>query len=239
MRKETDLEQVKEVAKDLLMLDIEENEMSPMFVEHPFTKSGIVYFHNDNGKIEPAYLLKDEKALKEWRRVIAEQIDLAGSALKIQLLLTKPYRITFLKFVKPFLSQKDFSVILSDAWLCSENPNCDLNISRRELISMFRDADPKLLMTKEEYAQFQSLDDGLIVYRGITSCNADYLGALSWTLHYPTAEWFAHRFNESGVVYRAKVDKKYIFAYFNDRRGEQEVIVDPKGLRDVSKTNFR
>lgn len=237
MRKETDLEQIKEVAKDLLMLDIKENEMFPMLVDHPFTQSGIVYFHNSNGKIEPAHLLKDKKALQDWHRVIAEQIDLADSAFKIHMLITKPYRITFLKFAEPFLSQKDFSKILSDAWICSENPNRDTNVTSRELLSMFRAADSKTLMSKDDYEQFRALDDRLTVYRGITSYNADYLGALSWTLDYPTAKWFAHRFNENGVVYKAKVAKEYVFAYFNARRGEQEVIIDPKGLRDISKTS--
>lgn len=56
--------------------------------------------------------------------------------------------------------------------------------------------------------------------------------ALSWTLSRETAEWFAHRFDEDGTVYEAKIDKKHICALFTGRN-ESEVIVDPKQLKDI------
>ena len=63
--------------------------------------------------------------------------------------------------------------------------------------------------------------------------NAKNIKALSWTLDKDTAEWFAHRFGENGMVYEAQIQKKYIYAFFNSRN-ESEVIVDPKHLVKIT-----
>ena len=88
-------------------------------------------------------------------------------------------------------------------------------------------------MDKDEYEAFQNLEDTVTVYRGVTSHNAKNVKALSWTLSYDTADWFAHRFGEDGTVYEAQIDREHIYAYFN-RRNEHEVIVDPKYLMDIT-----
>ena len=71
------------------------------------------------------------------------------------------------------------------------------------------------------------------MFRGVTSINSDNLRALSWTLDYETADWFAHRFDEDGTVYEARIDKAHIFALFNGR-GESEIVLDPKHLKDIA-----
>lgn len=63
--------------------------------------------------------------------------------------------------------------------------------------------------------------------------NSDNLLALSWTLDYETADWFARRFDEDGTVYKAQIDKEHIFALFNGR-DESEVVLDPKYLKDIT-----
>ena len=81
----------------------------------------------------------------------------------------------------------------------------------------------------------KQLPDELIVYRGLGTLNADNIKALSWTLNVDKAKWFAKRFNFSNAplkVYRAKIKKKYIFAYCNDRN-EGEVIVDYHKLQNI------
>ena len=88
---------------------------------------------------------------------------------------------------------------------------------------------------QEEREQLEELDDTVTVYRGVTSYNADNIKALSWTLDYKTAEWFAHRFDEDGTVYEAQIPKQHIYALFNGR-GESEVIVDPKHLTDITES---
>ena len=91
----------------------------------------------------------------------------------------------------------------------------------------------EFLMNEDEYDEFQALDNTVTVYRGVTSHNAKNVKALSWTLSYDTADWFAHRFGEDGTVYEAQIDRRHIYAYFN-RRNEHEVIVDPKYLMDIT-----
>ena len=47
------------------------------------------------------------------------------------------------------------------------------------------------------------------------------------------AEWFAHRFDEDGAVYEAKIDKAHVYAFFSSRN-ESEVIVDPAFLNELA-----
>lgn len=236
MRKNTDLNQVKALAKTFLMLDIEQTEASPLVVHHPFTDSGISVSQDRNGELKPVNLLEDEKALRTWRQRMGEQIDKAGSAFHIHMMVTKPYRMTFLKHAKPFLSKAEFSEILSDAWMCSESPGFDPNVSQREQLAMFRAADPAALMDADEYERLCSFEDPVTIYRGVTSYNADHVKALSWTLNYDTVVWFANRFDETGMIYEAQIAKDHILAYLNGRN-EQEVIVDPRYLMEISEAH--
>ena len=99
--------------------------------------------------------------------------------------------------------------------------NRDAEVSHTQLTEMFRQA------------QLAELDDTVTVYRGVTTINSDNLLALSWTLDYETADWFARRFDEDGTVYKAQIDKEHIFALFNGR-DESEVVLDPKYLKDIT-----
>ena len=235
MKKETNLNQVKDLAKNFLMLDIAETKMSPLIVKHPFTDTGVIAFRKDDGSIGQANLLEDQTQLQKWRRQMARQIDRSESAFHIHLMVTKPYRLTFLKYAQQYLSNKDFSEMLNDAWVRSENPNSDPNVSQKELLAMFRAAQPTDLMEEDEYLKFRQLDDIVTVYRGVAEYNAENIKALSWSLDYDKARWFALRFGENGKVYEAQIAKEHIFAYFNSRI-EQEVIVDPKHLMNISDT---
>lgn len=70
--------------------------------------------------------------------------------------------------------------------------------------------------------------DGRVeVWRGATYA---FRRGISWTLDRERAAWFARRFNEGAVVWRATVRREAILAYFNGR-SEHEVIVDPARLR--------
>lgn len=87
-------------------------------------------------------------------------------------------------------------------------------------------------MDEEEQQVYDSLEDAVTVFRGVTPYNRRNIKVLSWTLDRRTAEWFAHRFGEEGTVYEAKIRKEHIHAYFNGRN-ESEVIVDPKYLEQL------
>lgn len=190
---ETNLPAVKSLARSLLMLDIRPTEFSPIVVKHPFTDSGIVGLRDENGSLDAVNLLNDHNALRRWTDAWRERIDTADTAFELMLMITKPYKLGFLKHAAPDLSGQDLAHFLSHAWSVTESPGSDPNLSQRKLLSMFRSVDPKLLMNDEEYAVFQGLDDVVTVYRGVTSYNAQNVRAMSWTLDRDTAEWFAYR----------------------------------------------
>ena len=234
MRNETDLNRVKWVAKQLVMIEPHLTEFSPVVLQHPFTSSGMVAIPSDEG-IKHVDITKSPEELVSWQNYMKAQIDEAKSAYHIYMMTNKPYSMTFLKFAKPHLSQKDFSEILADAWIRSENPNLDKNFKQKELLQMFKDAAPHILMDKDEQKQLVELDNTVTVYRGVTTYNAKNIKALSWTLEQKTAEWFANRFGEDGTVYEAQIPKQHIYALLNGR-GESEVIVDPKYLTDITES---
>ena len=99
MRKETDLHQVKATARALLMLDLGETDFSPVIVKHPFTDSGITAIPKPDGSIQMLNLMDDPTDLKRWRDFVSQTIKKAGSAYEVYMMITKPYGLTFLKFV--------------------------------------------------------------------------------------------------------------------------------------------
>ena len=232
MSDRNDLEGLKRFAKTLLKLDIQKTEMSPLVVKHPFTDSGIVGIRQEDGHYAIGNLIDSEADMKAWNKQTEELIDQAETPFHVFMMITKSYMLGFLKYAKPFLSSEDFTKMLADAWVRSESPNADPNLSKSKLVSLFKAADPEILMDAEERAQLQSLDDPVTIYRGVTSYNARNVKALSWTLDENVARWFASRFGEQGRVYQAQIAKDDILAIFTGRN-ESEVIVDPKQLREI------
>lgn len=229
----TDLDQLKHLAHMFLELDITPTKFSPVVAKHPFTDSGIVGMQGKDGELVMANLLDDPDALQRWRVQYGQQIEEADTPFRIALMVTKPYQFAFLKYAAPVLSEQDLALFLTHAWICTEEPNRDPNLTKRQLLSMFRSIDPQKLMDADEYQLFCELDEMVTVYRGVTTYNEENIRALSWTLDQKTAEWFAGRFGESGTVYEAQISKEHIHAVFLSR-GESEVIVDPKHLIDLA-----
>lgn len=230
---ETDLQRLKVLCYTFLELDIQPTKVSPLVVKHPFTDSGIVGLRKEDGSIAIADLTSDSNSLHLWREQCGRLIDEAEKPFELFQMITKPYKLGFLKYATPSLSEQDTALFLSQAWIIAEAPNSDPNLSKRELLSLFRSVDPQKLMDEEEYGLFRSLDDVVTVYRGVTPYNAKNVKALSWTLNRDTAEWFSHRFGEQGMVYEAQIPKEHICAVFLGRN-EAEVIVDPKHLQNIS-----
>ena len=234
MKEETDLIKIKGYENLLLISETAKTPYSPAIVQHPFTNSGIVCLRNSSGQPGLFDLTKDQKALADWRKQLAVQINRAKSVMDIYTMLNKAYCLTFLKGVRQFLSSEDFSGLLSDAWIRSEYPNDDPDMSQQQLLSLFRDAEPTALMNTDEYAVWAALPDPVTVYRGVTSYNANHIRRMSWTLDRKTAEWFAHRFGENGTVYQARIPKDSVYAFFNGRN-EAEIIVDPQCLTELTR----
>lgn len=205
MKKETDLNQIKSMARTFIYLDIEETKFGAIMVQHPFTNMEMVCLLN--GK-EPEFvnLLEDENALSRWRDIMKNQIEECEYPHQLYILLNKPYRLAFLKYTAEYMSQDDLSEILADVRTSTESPNLDPNLNKRKLVSLFISSNPYMLMTEEKLEVFNSLDE-ITIYRGVTSYNADNEKALSWTLDYDKAEWFAKRFGEARIVYEAQIEE--------------------------------
>ncbi len=226
---QTNMQEVKCVAKWLLFTDVHTTEYSPMIVHHPFASSGFMMLPGTNEILD---ITASVESREKWRDFLGEKIDEAKTAYEIFLMLNKTYALTFIKYAKDGLSASEFSEILADAWIKSEAPNMDVNVSKTELVGLFSQADKQSLMTESEQKRFADLTETVTVYRGVTSYNAKNVRALSWTLDRSKAEWFAHRFGEDGKVYQAQINKADILAIFTSRN-ESEVVLNPRKLQQL------
>jgi len=226
---QTNMQEVKCVAKWLLFTDVHTTEYSPMIVHHPFASSGFMILPGTNEILD---ITASMESREKWRDYLGKKIDEAKSAYEIFLMLNKTYALTFIKYAKDGLSAAEFSEILADAWIKAEAPNMDVNVSKMELVELFSQADKKSLMTEAEQKRFADLTETVTVYRGVTSYNAKNVRALSWTLDRSKAELFAHRFSEDGNVYQAQINKADILAIFTSRN-ESEVVLNPRKLQQL------
>ena len=138
MREHTDLQKIKSLAHSLLYLDIELTKYSPLVVKHPFTDSGISGVRKEDGSLVIADLVNKPEDLSTWRKQVSTLINESDSAFQIYMMITKSYALGFLKFARNSLSEKDFASILADAWIRTETPNNDPNLSKKDLLSMFK-----------------------------------------------------------------------------------------------------
>ena len=80
------------------------------------------------------------------------------------------------------------------------------------------------------------MGDEIVIYRGIRT-GSKKINGMSWTTDIEVAKWFSKRFNlgqKVGNVYEASVSRSDILAYFLGR-SEHEIVVDPRGLRNVKR----
>ena len=230
--KTTDIKSVKETALAFLYLDIEETNLSPIIVMHPIFESAFVHLPKSNRMCD---ILEDESGREEIIQFYKERIENAKTLSNIYCIIIKSYRLTFLKYVEEYLSNDDFSEFLADAWVSSENPNQDANVSVKQLARMFRKSNKKILMDDEEYKVYENLPEEFIVYRGVARNRNPH--GMSWTKNLETAEWFAHRFdigNKTGYVQQAIARKENVLAYF-DGRNEDEIVIHIDDLKDIKR----
>lgn len=147
-------------------------------------------------------------------------------------LIRKPYLPTFFKCISQYLSEEDFSKFLAYIWTIVEYPNNDKNVSKFELVKYFKKANKEFLMEAKELKYLNRLPDEIIVYRGVK--DNKYAKSLSWTMKKSVAKWFVERFDADGEVYKAKIQKKDVLAYFNGRN-ESEIVLDYRKLYDIER----
>lgn len=173
-------------------------------------------------------VIKDfDRAIRPYKELALKQTRLCG----LTQLLRSQYRINFLELVEDLLeveySKEDFSLALYDAFTSSEFPNYQYKQSL--LRRLWKKANCSELMDPDEIEVLKSLPDEIEVYRGFFSNK--YYKAMSWTLDYEVAKWFANRFgNKKGVVYKSKIRKEDIYCY---KEVEKEVILDSYKLKEV------
>ena len=232
MKEVTDLNKVKEVAKRLLNVEVSESSSSPLVVSHPFTYTGVILLTDASKKSKYVDITKGTEGLQEWRNIISQKIDKANSVYEIYTLINVPYLLTFIKLTKNYLSVEDLSKILGSGWPRLEFVGQDPNVTAKEIIKMFKDSDPELLMDSDEISVMKRFDKTVTIYRGIDLKDEKSVHGLSWTIDKDVAKKYASRFGRKGDVYRAKIDKSHILAYL-DLDGMAEVVVDPRFIKNI------
>lgn len=229
MKKETDLEAVKKVARSFVYMDVEINKKVGFLVNHPYIGE-IATAVKEDGKL----VLKDirnEKELQDVRKNILDTIDAVTSYQHFMHILRAPYLPAFFKYTKHLLSAFDYSSFLGSMWTIVEFPNVDDNITVPEFVRIFRRAEKALLMDDDELRHYLDLPEEITVYRGIRGRGS--LKALSWTIDIAQAEWFAQRWGTNGKVYSAQISREDVLAVFTSR-GESELVVDYTKLRNIT-----
>lgn len=221
MIKETNVEEIREITKLLLLVEPEPVAIMPFFVYHPIFESVMVAIkENDENKFCNLNIPDEYDMIIDNYSKLIDTL----SVMKCYILVRTAYKLTWVKYCKDFLSEKDFGEFLSMAWVDEENPNQDVNCSITYLTGLFQKCKKEHLMCKEDYENYKKLPDKFIVYRGVAVGRNPH--GLSWTLNLETAQWFANRFNndkETGYIEKAVVRKSDVFAYFNTR-GEDEIV---------------
>lgn len=231
----TDLERIKGIACTFLYCTVK-NTIIPEIVKHPFTDSAFVCIpFEGNAKIIDISKDDEREEIELWRKHMKDVINNSDSAIEIMNLITKSYKLVAFKHFSSFLSPEDYGRLLKSVWTTAEAPNVDPNFTIVKLLNLFKKADKNHLMSKEELDAFNNLPEKIVVYRGIQSKSATPK-ALSWTISFDTASFFANRFDEEGKVFSALIPKEYVLAYFLDR-GEYEVVLDPRYLTNITKEN--
>ena len=72
--KETDLDNVKAMAKIFLEIEIGETEMSPAIVQHPFTNSGFYPCRSDDGNLRVIDITTPQ-GLPPWKQLLRGRHD--------------------------------------------------------------------------------------------------------------------------------------------------------------------
>lgn len=224
-RYKTDIECIRSIAGMLLHLDIQSTRIS-FIVSHPFTDTWAVPSISENGSLK-IIDLSSEGGVEEWRKAVNERIE-QEDVFGILSMIREPYRLFFLKKIKKNISDEDLGMCLSEIWTTIENISMDVNVSGSQIASMFKRADKRTLMTDKERRYLESLDNEIILYRGVTSYNRSRKKAMSWTLDIDIAKWFAQRFGDGGEVWKAVIPKERVLACFYDK-GEGELVVNLYG----------
>lgn len=229
--KETDMKKVQEQALVFLMLDLVKTKSSPAVVQHPYFNNGFIGIRdNETDDVKVANILEDTEAWEQARAAMRKEIEGAETVLEIGRLLTKPYKLTFLKFIEPYISAADMGRYIGRFWNEIEFISMDKDVSKTTLVRLLRKCDKQTMMTDKEREVLAGLVEPVEIYRGVTDYNKKHDRSLCWTTSIEVARWYANRFNQGGYVYKGNIKKADILAYLED---EETVIVDHRRLTNM------
>ena len=230
----TGIKSMKRVAKDLLYYPVVADDLTGLLVYHPFFTTIHTMVRVDGKNIVADITTADGlKLARQYYEGLIDRVEKCNDFFK---LFRTPYLPLFFKKSLNYFSRKDYSEFLAEMWVRVEYPNNCPYFSIMSFAGAFANADKKIIMDNKERRVLKKLPEEVVVYRGVKP--DAQIKALSWTLSYDTAKWFADRFEENGTVYRARIKKEDILAYFGSR-GESEVVVKPTKLHRIERiTNY-
>ena len=218
----TDLDSVKKIALTYLYLDVEVVPEFPLITTHPIIEN-VIFPMGKNSDFHLVNIMESKENLQVVRNLYENIFNKAEDVFSVFNRIRKQYKLTFLRDTKQYLSSKDFANLFREAWITSENPNDDVNVKIRTLVSWYKNSNKKYLMEEDDFNVYNNLEDEFTIYRGV-GINRNPKG-LSWTMNKEKAQWFANRFGIGGYIETAKINKKDVLAYFNSR-GEEEIVAD-------------
>lgn len=227
----TNISQIEEIKKVLLLfLDIpyslNNNSLGlPIFLQHPIIKDRFCILLNEDKKETLIDITTDDN-LAKIKKQYQEQINGIKTVEEVYSIIGKDYLGMFFKYANTYLNKKDYNHTLKHIFFSMEYPYNDINVSKEEYLDFFKRANRDLLMDTKELQIYDGLPCNVEIY-----C-VDKVDGLFWTLVLDKA----NRFKNKGRIYQATIDKKYILAYFSEKK-EFEVIVDYTKINNVSEIN--
>ena len=85
MRKQTNMQEVKALARSFLMFDPEPTELSPLVVKHPFTDSGIVGIRTPDGEYAIGNIMENPEDCLPFAQKIFPEAVCGTDGMKITL----------------------------------------------------------------------------------------------------------------------------------------------------------
>ena len=160
------------------------------------------------------------KAIANEKREIANCANVGEIIFRI---IRKQYWGEFFKDVADYIygGDKEYGRLLSNIWYFTGDEK--LKLSDDDWCMLFRKANKRCLMDKDEYKIYESLPDMVTLYRGSINENAK---ALSYTTEHDIAKWFALRYTKKGdtsYIIKTTIPKSAIFMFCE---GENECVVD-------------
>lgn len=164
------------------------------------------------------------------RRNYIEQLKKDNNYKGLFSILDKCFRISYFIELYPYIPEEQFVDVFTLVYSFCEY-NFDMLLTDN-VLNKLRKLKPNLTKQQLINEGAEITDSIVTIYRGESDKSTDYKeGALSWTLNYDIATFFANRFSaKKPKVYKAQVNIKDIILYI-DR--EEEVLVETKDLIDV------